>query len=91
MRWRRTSIDQILASAVVGSIGLAEFGGSIWSMGMKSVAEDVRPSSAATSPALGPGEFGLGHITEWSGFVEVAHGTNAHGIKVTVAQLLLRS
>ena len=41
MRWRRTSIDQILASPVVESIGLAAVGGSMGSMGMESVAEDV--------------------------------------------------
>lgn len=58
-------------------------------MGMESVAEDVGPSSTAASPSLGPGEFGLGQITEWNGFAEdlnaAAHGTNAHG---TAAQLL---
>ena len=51
MRWRRASIDQILASLVVGSVRLAEVGGSMGSMRMpESVAEDVAP------PALGPGE-----------------------------------
>jgi hypothetical protein len=53
-------IDQILASPVVGSIGLAEVGGS---MGMESITEDVGPSSTAALPALGPGEFGLRQIT----------------------------
>jgi len=51
VRWRRASIDQILASLVVGSVGLAEVGGSMGSMSMESVAEVVGPP-----PALGPGE-----------------------------------
>ena len=57
-------------------------------MGMESVA----PSPTVASPALGPGEYGLGQITEWNGFVEdvnaAAHGTNTQGIKAAAAQLL---
>jgi len=70
-------------------MGVVEVGGS---MGMESVVEDIGPSSTAASPALGPGEFGLGQTTEWNGFAEdlnaAVHGTNAQGIKVTAAQLL---
>lgn len=86
MRWRRTSIDQILESPVVGSAGLAEVGGS---MGMESVAEDLGPSSStAASPALSPGEFGLGQINEWNEDLDAAYGTNAQGIKAAATQLL---
>ena len=61
------------------------------SMGMESVAEDVGPSSTAASPALGPGEYGLGQIPERTGFAEdlnAVQGTSAQGIKAAAAQLL---